>query len=157
MPLRKKEKSSEAFWKEYEEKTGETVLARSLGRYLSGWEEFDKRAGNPIWGLIIASSGGFRFHHFPQRGWFDALVNFSGGDEPKEKTIFIPKEKIISARINAESKWWKKIFNSAPPRLIIKYRDEAENEKELLLEVDYIKGNSTSGNLEEKLRPNNPS
>jgi len=102
---------------------------------VSGWEEFDSNRLTSIWGLIIASSGGFRFHHFPQRGWLDSLIVSGGREEPKERTIFIPKEKIISAGIIAETKWWKKIFSPSPPHLVIDYHD-GDNTRRLLLEVE---------------------
>ena len=134
--LRKTEKSADDFWREYEEKTGEKVLARGLGRYVSGWGEFDSDRSTSLWGLIIASSGGFRFHHFPQHSWLDSLVSLGGREEPKEKTIFIPKEKIISAVLVAEKKWWKKIFAPNPPRLEIAYHDGEGNPRRLLVEVE---------------------
>jgi hypothetical protein len=133
----KTEKTPDDFWREYEEKTGEKVLARGLGRYVSGWEEFDGQNWNSIWGLIIATSGGFRFHHFPQISWFEALARFSSLDTPKEKTFFISKEKIVSAKLIEETGWWKKIFRPVPPQLLIDYRDETENIKQVLLEVEF--------------------
>ena len=133
---KKSEASPDTFWKEYEEKTGEKILARSLGRYVSGWEEFDSKKQTAIWGLIIATSGGFRFHHFPQMNWIDAFTNFASREQPKEKTIFIPKENIVSAKLIKETKWWKKIFNNSPPHLVICYKNEGE-EKQLFLEVEY--------------------
>ena len=132
---RKAEKSAEDFWREYEEKSGEKVLARGLGRYVSGWEEFDDNRLTSIWGLVIATSGGFRFHHFPQRSWLDSLIVSGGREEAKEKTIFIPKEKIISAALSTETKWWKKLFAPSPPRLAIDYHD-GENTHRLLVEVE---------------------
>jgi len=136
--LRKKEqKDPEDFWREYEEQTGEKVLARGLGRYVSGWEEFDSQGWNCIWGLIIATSGGFRFHHFPQISWLEAFTNFSNASTPKEKTFFIPGKKIISAKLIEEKTWWKKIFSSIPPRLLVNYRDEKENDQQVLLEVEF--------------------
>ena len=137
---RKATKSPDDFWQEYEEKTGEKVLARSLGQYISGWEEFDDRGWGSIWGLIIATTGGFRFHHFPQQSWFEAISRATGAEGPKEKTLFLPKEKIISARLTEESKWWKKIFSSSFPKLIIHYRNEAGEEKQLLLEANQVQG-----------------
>ena len=126
------------FWREYEEKTGEKVLARCLGQYISGWDEFGDLTGNPLWGLIIATSGGFRFHHFPQSNWLTVLSRFGSGDDPpQEKTIFIPREKIISADLYSETKWYMKIFSSIPPRLLICYRDEAGTEKQLVLNADF--------------------
>ena len=133
--LRKTEKSADDFWREYEEKTGEKVLAHGLGRYVSGWEEFDSSRWTSIWGLIIATSGGFRFHHFPQRSWVDSLIGGGGREEPKEKTIFIPKEKIISARLVVETRWWKKLFAPGPPQLFIDYHD-GDNTRCLLVEVE---------------------
>jgi hypothetical protein len=150
--LRKTEKSAEVFWREYEEKTGEKVLARGLGRYVSGWEEFDSNGLTSIWGLIIASSGGFRFHHFPQRSWLYSLIGGGGREEPKEKTIFIPKEKIISAEIIAETKWWKKIFASSPPHLVIGYHD-GDNTRRLLLEVEIGAKDPRFGDLAGQLNP----
>ena len=136
--MAKKQKNPDDFWREYEEKIGEKVAARGLGQYISGWDEFDNPPGNPIWGLVIATSGGFRFHHFPQVSWLSAFVRFGSGEEvPKEKTIFIPGERIISAVLHRETKWYKRIFSSAVPRLVIRYRDEAGTEKELLFQVEY--------------------
>ena len=136
--LKRKQKSPDDFWREYEEKTGEKVLVRCLGQYISGWDEFGDLSGNPLWGLVIATSGGFRYHHFPHVNWLTALTRFgSGGDPPQEKTIFIPGERIISARLYSETKWYKKIFSSIPPRLLIAYRDEAGTEKTLVLNAEY--------------------
>ena len=133
-----KRKDPEDFWTEYEKKTGEKVLARSLGQYVSGWEEFDNPPGSPMWGLIIATSGGFRFHHFPQANWLTALSRLgSNNNPPKEKTIFIPTDKIISAVLYRETKWYRKIFLPVTPRLVIHYRDEAGEEKKLLLQAEY--------------------
>ena len=137
MLLKKPEKNPDTFWRNYEEETGEKVLARSLGQYVSGWEEFDSQGWKGIWGLIIASSGGFRFHHFPQAAWFESFITFTGPKAPKEKKLFIPKEKIISAQLIEESKWWKKILKSSSPQLIIHYRETEENERQLLLLSDF--------------------
>ncbi|MCL2070349.1 MAG: hypothetical protein FWH19_05130 [Treponema sp.] len=133
----KTEKSADDFWHEYEEKTGEKVLARSLGRYVSGWEEFDSRRWRGIWGLVIATTGGFRFHHFAQSSWLGVLAR-SG--EPKEKTIFIPGESILSVRLIQETKWWKKLLGSSPPKLIVNYRDETGKQQQMLLETDFNSG-----------------
>jgi hypothetical protein len=139
--FRKKQQNPDDFWQEYEEKTGEKVIARSLGQYVSGWEEFapppDRPPGNPLWGLLIATSGGFRFHHFPQVSWITALTNLGSRDTPKEKTIFIPGDNIISAVLHKETKWYRKIFASATPRLVIRYRDESGTERDLLLNADH--------------------
>ena len=137
MFAKKDQKTPDDFWREYEEQTGEKVLARGLGRYVSGWEEFDNQGWNSVWGLIISTSGGFRFHHFPQTSWLQAMVNLGNNDAPKEKTFFIPKENIISAKLIEETSWWKKIFRSFPPQLLIDYRDGTENTKQVLLEVEF--------------------
>jgi len=132
--MAKKKQSPDEFWQEYEEKIGEKVTARSLGQYVSGWDEFGSASN--LWGLIIATSGGFRFHHFPQANWLSALSKGSG-NAPSEKTIFIPSEKIISAVLQKETKWYKKLFSSSVPRLIIQYSDEDGNEKELVFLAEY--------------------
>ena len=139
--------SPDKFWREYEEKTGEKVLARCLGQYISGWEEFGNLTG--IWGLIIFTSGGFRFHHFPQQSWIDALTRFANSDTPKERTIFVPKENIVNMRLFEESKWWKKLSKSVPV-LIIQYRDRADSERQLLLNADSGMGNSNINEFMEK-------
>ncbi|MDR0301550.1 MAG: hypothetical protein LBI04_04455 [Treponema sp.] len=132
------EKSSEDFWRVYEEKRGEKVLSRGLGKYISGWDEFDEKKWGGLWGLIITTSGGFRFHHFPQNSWMDAVTSrFAEEKEVQEKTIFIPKEKIASTQVIKETKWWKRIFASYSPRLVIRYADEAGGEKTLLFEAEY--------------------
>jgi hypothetical protein len=148
--LHKTEKSADEFWREYEEKTGEKVLAHSIGRYVSGWEEFDNNRWTSIWGLVIATSGGFRFHHFPQRSWVDSLIGGGELEALKEKTIFIPKEKIISTRIDVETKWWKKLFVASPPQLFIDYHD-GDNTHRLLVEVEIGAKDPRFGDLVGKL------
>jgi len=138
MFFKKDKKSPDSFWQDYEEKTGEKILSRGLGKYISGWQEFDEKKWGGLWGLLITTSGGFRFHHFPQNSWIDSLADrFVEGDPPKEKTIFIPKEKIASSQLIKETKWWKKIFSSSPPQLVIRYTDEAGREGRLLFEAEY--------------------
>jgi hypothetical protein len=128
----------EDFWQEYETKLGEKILARSLGHYLSGWEEFDNAGLTSIWGLIISSPSGLRFHHFPQQSWFKSFGR--NPESAKEKIIFIPKERIVSVLLTEESHWLKKILGSSTPKLVVNYRDNAEVERQLLLEADLIKG-----------------
>ena len=138
MIFRKKEENPDNFWQEYEEKTGEKVLARSLGQYISGLEEYDQQGWTKKWGLLIATSGGFRFHHFPQHSWLDSMINMTGrGGTPKERTFLIPKENIISVNLYKDTKWWKKIFSPTPPQLTIQYRDETGVEHRLILEAEY--------------------
>jgi hypothetical protein len=113
------------FWREYGARYGETVHAYGLGRYISGWAEFQEA----LWGLLIATSGGFRFHHFPHEGWIEALSRTSfGGDAPKEKTLFIPHERILGADIKIERSWWKRFLNPSLPRVLIQYRPDAAGE-----------------------------
>jgi len=132
----KKEKKTETFWQDFEEETGEKVLSRGLGKYITGWDEFDEKKWNGIWGLIITTSGGFRFHHFPQMSWMDAFTSFAAVKQPKERTIFIPQEKITSLDLVKETKWWKKILSPTPPQLVIRYLDEAGSERRLLFEAE---------------------
>jgi hypothetical protein len=131
--LKRNDKDPDDFWREYEEKIGEKIIARGLGQYVSGWDEFGDAGAYPLWGLVIATSGGFRFHHFPQNNWLTALAGF-GREPPKEKTIFIPREKIIDASISRQTKWYKKLLSSGggSPRLMIRYLSETGIEKELL-------------------------
>ena len=140
MFFKKENKSSDTFWQEYEEKTGEKVLARGLGKYITGWDEFDEKKWGGIWGLVIKTSGGFRFHHFPQNSWIDVLSRrFSDTEQVKEKTIFIQKEKIISIQVIKETKWWKRVFSPLPPQLVVQYSDGSE--KKMLFEAEFSVGN----------------
>ena len=134
MLTKKADKSTEQFWLEYEKKNGEKVLTRALGKYLSGWKEFDEKKWSGIWGLIITTSGGFRFHNFPQNSWIDAFTQFAAKEPPKERTIFIPQEKIVTTETIIEKKWWKKFFTPSPPYLVIIYLDDEGNEKKLIFE-----------------------
>jgi hypothetical protein len=117
MLFRKKDNfDADKFWKDYEASIGEKVLAKSLGQYLSGWAEYTQ----PLWGLAIAASGSFRFHHFPHEGWITALSRItSGGEAPKEKTFAIPKESIRSVELVMEKRWWKKLLFPSNPMLIL--------------------------------------
>ena len=136
MFLRKEDKSKDTFWQEYEEKTGEKVLERGLGKYVSGWDEFDENRLTGIWGLVITTSGGFRFHHFPQHSWIEAMTRFAEREQKKEKTIFIPQEKVISSELIKETRWWKKLI-SPPPQLVVKYLDTMQRERRLIFEAEY--------------------
>jgi len=138
MILRKEDKEMEDFWREYEEKIGEKVLARCLGRYVSGWAEFDSKNWKNVWGLIIASESGFRFHHYPQQHWMDMFQR--SRQAPKEKIFLILKEQIISAELIKEPNWFLRLFKSPAPQLIVIYRDDEGEEKKLLLEADLIHG-----------------
>jgi len=140
-------KSPGDFWQEYEEKTGEKVLAKGLGQYLSGWKEFDEWKVPAMWGLVIATSGGFRFHHFPQQNWIAAITaGFGGNETAKEKTIFIPKEKIVSTQLVKKQKLWEKLFKPVQLQFSIVYRDEMENEHRLFFKID-----TNSAEITEKL------
>ena len=133
MFLRKKEDFNvDKFWQDYETRINEKVLAKSLGQYLKGWAEYPQ----PLWGLAIATSGGFRFHHFPHEGWLTALSRISSGAEaPKEKTFFIPRDAIQSVELKAEKRWWKKLLLPSNPTLIIRCRIN-DAETEVVIETD---------------------
>jgi hypothetical protein len=138
MFFNKTDQGVDTFWQEYEEKIGEKVLARSLGKYISGWDEFDSNRWINLWGLIIVTGGGLRFHHFPQHHWMDTFSRNRG--TPKEKLFFLPREKIISAKLIKETNWFLRLFKSPAPQFIVNYRDESEEEKKLFLEADLIHG-----------------
>jgi len=145
---KKQDKSADDFWIEYEEQIGEKVLARTLGQYVSGWKEFDEGGNTPLWGLVIVTSGGFRFHHFPQQNWLDALIRPPAtSGKPKEKTIFIPRENIISAILHNDARWWKRLLGPNLPLLKIQYRFGEEPEKTLLIQTEY----KTTGIIENLL------
>ncbi|MDR2027939.1 MAG: hypothetical protein LBP93_00225 [Treponema sp.] len=129
----KKNTDPAEFWRDYEKRYGEKVLAFTLGRYISGWASYE----TPLWGLLIATGGGFRFHHFPHEGWIDAISRITtGGEAPQEKTIFIPKGWLVSVELRIEKSWWKKILSPHPPRLSVRYRTPEGVEAELLAETD---------------------
>ncbi|MDR1278960.1 MAG: hypothetical protein LBK02_09420 [Treponema sp.] len=133
---RQKEQTPEEFWRDYEQQTGEKVLARSMGRYLSGWDEFDQSGDTLLWGLLILTDRSFRFHHFPQTSWLDALTRFNSGGVPaKEKTFCIPREWINSTELRREKKLWRRLFAPHPPLLIIRYRNGEGQEREILAET----------------------
>jgi hypothetical protein len=129
----KKNTDPEEFWKHYEAALGEKVLSFSLGQYLYGWAEYDL----PLWGLLIATSGGFRFHHFPHEGWIQALSRIgAGGDAPTEKTIFIPRDRILRVELRREKSLLKRIFMASQPRFILRYRDNEGAEAVFVAEAD---------------------
>jgi len=136
MPNKNQDRNPEDFWREYEEKTNDKVLAKCMGRYISGWEDFDSKEWKDLWGLVIICEKGFRFHHFPQQSWLKALVIHGENEKSDEKIIFIPKETIISAGLHTESRWWAKIFSNTPPQLTINYRDGAGNEKRVFFAAE---------------------
>ena len=133
MVLKKKEGFDvEKFWTDYEASIGEKVLAKSLGQCLSGWPEYPM----PLWGLAIATSEGFRFHHFPHEGWLTAISRTTmGGEAPKEKTFFIPRDLLDAIELVQEKRWWKKIFSPSYPTLVIQCRINGE-ERKVIIETD---------------------
>jgi hypothetical protein len=138
---KKNDPDPDRFWKEYEEKIQEKVLAKSLGRYISGWADYPE----PLWGLLIATTGGFRFHHFPHEGWLIALTRVTtGGEPPKEKTIFILKEKISSVELRVEKRWWKKLLTPSLPLLELHYTGIDGSDAVLLMETEAKAGDVLS-------------
>jgi hypothetical protein len=132
------------FWREYGDKLGEEVLAYGLGRLVSGWDAF----ALPLWGLLIATDGGFRFHYFPPENRLFSLFRAgTDGETAKEKTIFIPKKRIISAAFRSETSILKRLLCAPPPRLVIRYRSSGGGEEELIAEAD-----NKAAAIAEKLR-----
>jgi hypothetical protein len=132
----KKSRGPEEFWADYEARYGEKVLGRALGRYLSGWQDFTEISRAGLWGLIVATSGGFRFLHLPGEGWMTALTRIiSGGEAPKERELFIPNDSIVTACLRREKSWWKRLLFSRPPVLVIFYRDVSGIQQELCFET----------------------
>jgi hypothetical protein len=118
---KKQEQYQMEFWTGYEKQYGEKVFSHVLGKYLSGWPDYEY----PLWGLLIATDRGLRFQHFPQEGWLQAQIRVSSGAEsPREKTIFIPRERILSVELRLEKNWWEKIWFYHPPILAIQYRHD---------------------------------
>ena len=134
-----------AFWAAYEKEIGEKVLGHALGQYLAGWDEFRV----PLWGLLIATDAGFRFHHFPQEGWIQALsrVTGGGGDSPTEKTLFLPLSRIRSIELKTERSWLKRMLFARRPLLTVQYAREdggvgyfhAETDKSAAVVADVLK------------------
>lgn len=124
---------TEAFWADYEKQTGEKVLARTLGHYISGWDEF---GGTELWGLAIATDGGFRFHHFPHENWLMGLTRGSGKGTAKERTLFLPRESISSIVLRSPGPWWRNIFTPRSPALEIRYARLDGTEGLLVVETD---------------------
>lgn len=121
------------FWREYEAQIGEKVLAYNIGRYLRGWAGLDL----PLWGLLIVSTGGFRFHHFPHESWLDALSRTATGSEaPKEKTIFVPKDQLVGVELKIETSWWKQLLFASPPLLVVRYITDKGLETTLMVETE---------------------
>jgi hypothetical protein len=123
------------FWKEYETSHGETVHVFCLGLYLKGYADINRS----LWGLLIVTDTGFRFHHFAQEGWISALSRLTaggGGKSPKEETAFIPKEKIISVEYREEKSLLKKIFAASPPLFILRYYNNEGKEYEFVAETN---------------------
>lgn len=123
----------ERFWRDYEEKVGERVLKYALGRLASGAEELE----GPLWGLVIATEGGFRFHHFPSDNWLSLVFRASKNrGTPEEKTLFVPKERIVSAAAKRKQSLLQRIFAPVPPTLELRYCRSDGGEGIMLVEVD---------------------
>jgi hypothetical protein len=125
--------SPEQFWRNYEEKLGEKVLGYCLGRYISGWETF----APDLWGLSIVTASSFRFHHFPHENWFAVLTRSTmGGSPPEEKIIAVPRAHILGAVFMREKNFFKRLFFSPQPRLVLRCKKDDGSETELIIEGD---------------------
>lgn len=72
---RKKTVSNEEFWNRLEQDLGRPILAKALGRYISGRGE-----PGPLWGLLYLTDTTLYFRHFAQTNWFTALT---AADDPE--------------------------------------------------------------------------
>ncbi|MDR1786739.1 MAG: hypothetical protein LBR23_09815 [Spirochaetaceae bacterium] len=130
---KKDDRDPAEFWRQYEEEHNERVLAFSLGRYISGWDLYPA----PFWGILIATTGGFRVHHFAQESWLQALSrSAAGGEGPKEKTIFIPKDRITGVEFLKQKGFLRNLLFYRPPRMVVHYRDDSGAEASLVAEGD---------------------
>lgn len=121
---------AQALWEQYEAALGEKALARALGRYIGGWEEF----APPLWGLLVLTEKTFRFHHFAQENWLTSWILGSGG--AKEKIIAIPREKLTGIDFAApQAPWWKRLFIDSRPVLSARYRKDDGGEGTLRIET----------------------
>jgi hypothetical protein len=119
--------------REYAERFNEDILVLTMGRYTGGWQEF----APPLWGLVIVTDKGFRFHHFPHQSWLDAAVRATGrGAEPREKLIFIPKDRLVHFAFFEEKSWWRKLLIYTPPVLAVTFRDSQGVEADLRVEIE---------------------
>jgi hypothetical protein len=119
--------------REYAERFNEDILELALGRYTGGWQEF----APPLWGLVIVTDKGFRFHHFPHQSWLDAAVRATGrGTEPREKLIFIPKDRLVGFTFFEEKSWWRKLLIYTPPIMAVTFRDSQGTEADLRVEIE---------------------
>lgn len=128
-----KRKDPADFWREYAQRIGEPVSAYALGRYIRGWDALEP----PLWGLLIVSAGGFRFHHFPHENWLQAISrNAAGESAPTEKILFIPKDRLLGAELKIEKSWWKRLLVAQPPLLLIRCLTENRTETTLAAETE---------------------
>ncbi len=97
------------FWRNFENETGEKVLARSIGQV---YRSPDKASG--VWGLLVLTDKSFRFKHMPNDNWLLSLfrrVDRSAEPEKLEDVV-IPRAEILS--VNAPKKGFlDKLFGSA--------------------------------------------
>jgi len=161
--MRKVEQSAEEFWREFEERRGEKVLSFALGRYLSGWPEEAQHEGaathdretaeaprGPLWGLLIATERAFVFHHFPQASWLQALSK--PGNEPREYSLSIPQEAIVSVEFVKEKSLLKRLVFGDNPLLKVHYQTDSgrkETRKETFVADTENKGEEVAKRLSE--------
>jgi len=86
------EQSVEAFWENFEQETGEKVLAKTMSqRFASPKDRGD-------WGLLVLSPSGLRFRKTPGENWFASLFRASSPSVPgkSEQDLVIPFSSIVS-------------------------------------------------------------
>lgn len=84
--------SVKAFWDAFEKDTGEKVIARTMGQYLSS-----EPGTKPLWGLLVLTDSSLRFRPTPGENWFAGMFKNtpSSVSNRQEDDIRVPLEAIL--------------------------------------------------------------
>ncbi len=137
---------AETFWRKRQEETGSPILAKTLGRIVSGERK------PPVWGLLYTTEHSVYFQTFKTNNWVSMLLGGNSSNGTEDKIVEISKEEIKTFCVRNIKGGMFGLFKQ-PPQVELRWiSNETGNEEVLFFEtdrnpqklVDSFNGNTTS-------------
>ncbi len=120
----------EAFWANFEQEIGETILSKTMGQH------FSSRKSQGEWGLLVLTGSAIRFRPTPGENWFQSLFRMAAPKVPQEplSDIVLPLTFITAIEL-PKKRFFDFLFSPPFTVFTLRYR-LGEEEKSLLLGAD---------------------
>ncbi len=104
---------AEAFWRDYERSTGETVEARAMGQWLGPGAP---REG--VWGILILTDRSFHFLGRKSENWLKGIFTLKSRAEGEAVEFRVPREDLRSLEA-PDRGWLSRILGSPFPEVTL--------------------------------------